>query len=677
MTRFTSRVSVVYLLAHSCDAFSFTKIVTQLTPYGVKSRLVNPSTSPRDPCLFLSNENEDVVPFFATLPDSPESGSKTVTTRLPVGTIFESRDYILTTANNVRGYEWRLKEVDELLDDLTDSAIGFGQVDDSNLSRDYELSQITLVPLDWNQTLYGIGGRFDVYDGQQRLVTLCLIFSALREAFANDSDMEDTVDELTRMINPPKVRKDDIMRLELNKRDNEMFRRILLQEDIPAFTKKQMQSLSATNRRVLDNFGHILSRIFLRSKEDRLKLLDYIIEHVFMLVCIPENESIARNIVMAQGKGMNTEPIDDFKGLLCFRYTTEESDAYKIFDKWDDLAAMPDLEAGSVGRDIISSACLLRASVLLRTKIRKSDQLFALENWLRGRIVEEKCDGTTFFSDYVKPASLLLGRYRLGEFFTMNFLSKSNAHPFLRNSIAVRLEFIRALTTSVTTTKELEMIVLELMLRAASMPGSKPLALKELDDYLLAVERLALWMAIVKPTASQRFQRCFTLLDVINDDNVDDSLSLCLSQEENRNLRESISIIDFGVTAAGRKTANAILRRLNSYIFLKNGREIPNLSSFVEHIVPIVQSKKNWGMAWPDEKERKMFVHRIGNLALVSEKALPRETKMSFGEKKRRFKNEQWPLTQRLLERDEWNKESFRANQGELFYLIDEIWKVN
>lgn len=160
-------LSVIVANIVSSDAFGFVNI---------KSRFVKPSSAR----LFLS-ETDSNVPFFAAL-DPIESGSKTVTTRLPIGTLFESRDYIFTTVSNVRGYEWKMKEVDDLLDDLTDSSIGFGLESSSSEKKpiDYELSQITLVPTEWDQQMYGIGARFDVYDGQQRLVTMCLIFSALR-----------------------------------------------------------------------------------------------------------------------------------------------------------------------------------------------------------------------------------------------------------------------------------------------------------------------------------------------------------------------------------------------------------------------------------------------------------------------------------------------------------------
>ena len=44
--------------------------------------------------------------------------SATVTLRLPLGTLFDGRDYIFVTESNVRGYEWTEKEADILLDDF-------------------------------------------------------------------------------------------------------------------------------------------------------------------------------------------------------------------------------------------------------------------------------------------------------------------------------------------------------------------------------------------------------------------------------------------------------------------------------------------------------------------------------------------------------------------------------
>ena len=258
---------------------------------------------------------------------------------------------------------------------------------------DYELSQIVLVPTsDWDATLLGLGSRYDVYDGQQRLVTLNLLLASLRDSFQleattttttttttgnenknnNNSKrsvaLKATANEISSMLMPRKVRKEDVRRITLRKRDNVLLEQILMgnnsveeegsfeddddddgedgatKETEPTTTtttatklpptntwsklspKQQTQlllipnNLSNANTRILHNFIHLSKRLSLLTTRERLRLLDYIVERVYLLVCIPETSRIARNIVMSQGrKGMDNEPVDDFKGLVCFR----------------------------------------------------------------------------------------------------------------------------------------------------------------------------------------------------------------------------------------------------------------------------------------------------------------------------------------------------------------------
>ncbi len=256
------------------------------------------------------------VPFFAQLEPPAKEGSASITNRLPLGSIFDSRDYIFSTATNVRGYEWTLKEAEELFDDLFDGSNGF--IAGDAIRQDYELSQIVVVPMEWDKEAYGLGGRYDVHDGQQRLVTLCLLFAALRDSFANDGDMDGTVMELANMLNPPKVRKADVVRIELNKRDNEVLSHILKNE-VETLKRIDLKKASRANKRISDNFKLFSDRVSAIEKDERVKFLDYLVENVFMLVCIPESSTIARSLVMSQGKGKDNEPIDDFKGLVCFR----------------------------------------------------------------------------------------------------------------------------------------------------------------------------------------------------------------------------------------------------------------------------------------------------------------------------------------------------------------------
>ena len=161
--------------------------------------------------------------------------------------------------------------------------------------------------------------------------------------------LEATANEISSMLMPRKVRKEDVKRITLRKRDNVLLEKILVnnldeeddddEEDTTTatatalpptntwskLTPKQkshlLTPLSNANTRIYHNFVHLTKRLSLLTTRERLRLLDYIVERVHLLVCIPETSRIARNIVMSQGrKGMDNEAVDDFKGLVCFRY---------------------------------------------------------------------------------------------------------------------------------------------------------------------------------------------------------------------------------------------------------------------------------------------------------------------------------------------------------------------
>jgi len=368
------------------------------------------------------------------------------------------------------------------------------------------------------------------------------------------------------------------------------------------------------------------------------------------------------------------------------RYTSNEDDMQETFDNWDRLAAVPDIENNIVGRHTVTSACLLRASALLRSKIGRNDHIFALEGWLRHELnLTDKPDGKDFFANYVEPASLALGRYRdpnnAEKAFSYSARVRDGAVGAM---IATRLTFLRALTSSVGATKELEMVVLELLLRSTGKCGGKKrMALEDVDRYLNHVERLALWMALAKPPASKRYQHCFEFLDQIEtNENLasEDGTYLSLSDEEQATLREELVSFDFGATPTGRKIATALLERLNAYTLLGDDekQEAASLSSgggrTVEHILPVQATKKMWGDDWPDDNDREFWVHRLGNLALLSKKASTIQSRLDFVSKKERYEKEVWPLTKDVVKFEVWNRNSLVEHMGNMLNLVDEVW---
>eukprot|EP00558_Chaetoceros_sp_UNC1202_P004094 CAMPEP_0197244812 /NCGR_PEP_ID=MMETSP1429-20130617/9809_1 /TAXON_ID=49237 /ORGANISM="Chaetoceros sp., Strain UNC1202" /LENGTH=351 /DNA_ID=CAMNT_0042705225 /DNA_START=60 /DNA_END=1115 /DNA_ORIENTATION=+ len=348
---------------------------------------------------------------------------------------------------------------------------------------------------------------------------------------------------------------------------------------------------------------------------------------------------------------------------------------YKTFDAWDKLASISDLENGSVGRSTVSDACFLRAAADMRRKVRKSEQVYALERWLRADVIKNKHEGHIFYLKKVLPASLSLAQYREGEFELFGFYARGKGNKVWK-SIDMRLKFLREMTNNVSATKEAEMIILELLLRAGGSEGSKPLTLTELDGYLHGVEQLVMWMALTKPPAAQRFAKCFDFLDAIRSEEKASAVS-AIYQEDKSSLREALVVSEFGSTTAGKKVAIAILKRLNAYVLAQHGNaDLMDDKGIVhlESILPVTASNKAWGKDWPDEEEREKWVNRLGNLALVTNKATARERRLPFSAKKERFQNEVFPLTLGLAEMDVWNSNNLVKHLASTVALIDSIW---
>lgn len=635
------------------------------------------------------------LPFFAAVSESSKSPagdasstSATITTRLPLGTLFDGRDYIFNAATNVRGYEWDTKLVEELFFDLADFAIS-GYESPNKHRGDFELSQVVLVPTgDWDRATYGLGARYDVQDGQQRLVTLCLLFAAMRESFRGSEDAAcvETIEELTSMLNPPKVRKAPVVRIELRKRENEMLQKILAPDlvdnelNIPTPESEEWNELSPTNLRILSNYNTLAERVSELSVKDRLEFLDYVIEHVYLLCCVPETATIARNIVMGQGKGMNTEAIDDFKGLVCFRYTSDEKDMYETFDQWDKLASTPDAELGSVGRNTVAAACVLRATAALQTKIRKNDEALSLENWLRKDLIENGYEGKEFYKNNVQPASRALDIYRDGSFDSFQFVVNSGKEDAeLIKTIKMRLSFLRGLTSGVSATKEAQIVILDLLLRAEG-DGTKALALDELDMCLNSIEALAIWMAISRPSPMIRNKRVFDILEIIDSGVLlDDMSDHVVSDTEKAQLKKDLSHFAFGASPAGKKLAITLLQRLNMHLLAGDGKQADEMLSHnhVEHVLPTNTYRKYWMEQWPDEEMKTMWTHLLGNLALMSRKSTAKESNNVFGEKKERYKKETAPLTNHIGSQiDVWNKFALAENHQKIVDLIGDTWGV-
>ena len=399
---------------------------------------------------------------------------------------------------------------------------------------------------------------------------------------------------------------------------------------------------------------------------------------------------------------------------------------YQTFDQWDELAAEPatstttsSSESSSspslsfkpiaVGRDIITSACLLRASAALRTKIRSrgGDEVYEWERWLRqelwlqNQLLAKKqqdddkskstdplqpWQGKDFFANKIQPASIVLHKFRTRQWDDFAFLSKEVNKKMTkkeRSSVIARLDFLRDVIMGVTSAKEAEIVVLDILLRAeeeATSNGGGAGLNRYLDEFLPLVESCALWMALTRPSPMQRHARVFSLLDAMDDvDSV--GAGIFADNDDMESVKAAMDEYEFGASAGGKRLAAAILKRMSTHLMLEEKKGIPDGGDVsVDFILPSKFAKgSEWEKQWPEEEQRVEWMNRIGNLALVSSRPRSRAAKKkaadsSWEQKCIGFKKEPWLLTRQLIELDGWDAAAVQDQQKDILSLTDLVW---
>lgn len=605
---------------------------------------------------------------LSTSDDDDESVTETA--RIPIGELFSERNFIFRTTKNIRGYEWETKEVEELWEDLKDSA--FPKVGTER--EDFELQQIVLVKAEWNKAKLGLGGRYDIHDGQQRIITVTLILAAIRDSFRREEGEDEIVQKLQQTLYNVKRRKDPLFRIEPREREATMLRRILNPDGMNAEddqdeahsssynidfgTLKERKLLDPVDQRIAKNYETLLDFVNELDSEEKLDLFEYIEENVFLLVTTAGTSRMARNMAMGQGKGKNNEAIDDFKGIVCFQCVRDEAEQEDIFSKWDDLYI-------ECGRKTVFDACVLLASAELQERVKKNDEINLLDKWVRWHMSRDdnmNVGGADFFHQIIRPACRTLHNFRT-ERFDLTCDLPDNGYEAMRAKM--RLKFLRVMS-KVPTCKEIEGVVLHQLLKPPTA----------FSDELLEMERLVLWMALTKQTPTRRHQRGILLLERSLKKKRKLSLSL-ISSEDFALIRSGLDEGIFGAKSPKTIVATALLERLNSELLLQNSQSgMPECMALqLEHILPKKAVGEYWERHYPSPSvEREVWTHRLGNLALLNQKLNAKASNRSFSSKKDIYKESPYPLTKHLVEYADWDTEAIQNRHQELLHQANEVW---
>lgn len=542
-----------------------------------------------------------------------------------------SDDYVFQVPGYQRPYAWTTEEARELFEDL----IGFMQSDGGLIEEmpPYFLGSIVLIKPETNPTA-------DVVDGQQRLTTLTILLAAIRANVGADRAAEVTplIYERGSAIRGTK----DRFRLTLRERDREFFQHYVQREggfpDLLAL--KYTLPDSQTNIRA--NAQLFQARLEELSENERVDLAQFIVTRCYLVVvATPDLDSAYRIFSVLNSRGLDLSATDILKAKIIGTISEVQRTTYTT--KWED--AEEDL-----GRDAFNDLFSH-----IRMIYRKSKPKGTLLKEFNDHVTEVKYP-VRFIDEVLLPMARAYEEILDSSYESTAYAEEVNEHLRWLG----RLEFTDWVPPA-----------LAFMVRGRAQPEA-------MHKYFRDLERLAYSMLITKKGINERIDRFSKLTLAIESDSDlwrNDS-PLQLTPREQHDVYAALDGPIYETLAA--RARSAVILRLDA-LLSAGGAAYEYETVTVEHVLPQNPPQDSQWLEWfPDPKDRIMWVHRLGNLALLTRKKNSAASNYDFSKKKQAYFSRKgispFVLTTQVLGKEEWTLEIVEKRQKELLAVFESHW---
>ncbi|MCC5644538.1 DUF262 domain-containing HNH endonuclease family protein [Nostoc sp. CHAB 5824] len=544
-----------------------------------------------------------------------------------------SNDFAFSIPAYQRPYAWTKDQASELLTDLL-SFLGDGSeaVTDAN---PYFLGSIVLIKSE-------DAPEADVVDGQQRLTTLTILLSVLRSLANIESALEIT--DYIYQKGKKLEGKENRYRLKLRKRDEDFFRHYIQDEKkLDDIFKLDTSQLTDSQKNIQINANYFLEELKKLSEQRRDSLAHYLMMRCFLVVVsTPDLDSAYRIFSILNARGLDLSLSDFLKSEVIGAIPPSQQDKYtKIWET----------EEEDLGRDTFQELFAHIRMIDRKAKPRKT----ALKEF-RDDILPQK-EPQKFIDEVLKPYSDALEIIN-----TANYQSNKDA------------ETINSLLRWLKQIDNFDWIPPAILYfsKNSHTPG-------KLKQFFTELERLAAGLLILRADINDRIGRYAKLLVAI-EENVDlyalESPLQLTPQEINR----IIKTLD-GDLYLIKRIRQYVLLRLDST--LSQGEASYDYSVItVEHVLPQNPSEGSTWLLWfPNEEERSQYVHRIGNLVLLSRNKNAEAQNYDFDKKKEKYfvgKKGISPfvLTTQVLQQSEWTPGVIEQRQEDSLQSLRKIWRL-
>lgn len=561
---------------------------------------------------------------------------------LKLGQLFSKSDeFVFRITKNIRFYEWTNKEVETMYNDFIES---FHE-------EKYELNQM-IVMKDKD--------CMEVADGQQRLISLCLLLAAMRDEAPDNVQGRLFAEEVRSRLIYTAYNKPPLPRVRLRRKDDLYFQMLLSgTHDIESnndslLSVKSKQSPTA-EQLMMENyktFRSLIANSVTQDGEMEIKqrfidqLFQFVTEQVYVYLTIPESHVVARKLIMGARKGKDFEPIDELKGLVVFNGIQDEVTQDIYLEKWLDFIDR------SGRREIAGNACILLAQSYLGKRVKQNQEYELLEEFFReGR--RAGYSGESFYDDLIVPGILSLEKLR----------GDASLDPGFPKEDIQRITFIRDAAKARVAAKEVEIAAVHALLEGRRHKNSFQ------SKCLEVIERLALLFLTTDITLANRYQRVFDMVTAIKNGMIPTDLDAA----EVALIRQSLDKTLWGSSGMKSKIVVPIIMRLNRDIMLANGDILVSgeTKSTLEHILPQKPlNRSRWISDWSDH-DREKWLNRLGNLCLLHKRGNSSAKNHDFIEKKAFYRQSSLPLTTQIAQNEKWTVDETIRQHNYLLSLAD------
>jgi len=525
-----------------------------------------------------------------------------------------------------RPFSWTVEQAEELYTDLLSSWR-------ENENEEYFLGSIVLIKAERDP-------RAEVVDGQQRLTTLTMLLAAIATRF--DGDRQDSLLKKLKGQGDALEGRQDRPRLTLRERDAEFFLNVqqLNFHSIYNADDTCLSDAQINIKRICSEFRRRIDEDF--QSEDNEKLFSfarYINNKSYIVgVSTPNKDSAFRVFTVLNSRGLDLRPSDLLKASLIGNL--DESKRERYTESWETLE-------NDIGREKFNDLFGHIRMILSKAKQRKN-----IVSELQEIMTERTIEPIDFIEKYLEP---------LGEVFNrvINAEHTSTEDPKKINNLLIWLSRI----------DNSDWIPPAIAYYRNSNND------KDLLIFFTGLEKLAAYMCLTRTGINARIRRYGEVLNTIERGEVlgDDS-PLWLTPEEKD---EMINIASGEVYKMQNNPRKYLLLRLDSLIADAGAIYDHDVVS-IEHVLPQTLNRKHWdATVWSDENHSE-WLHKLGNLILLSSNRNRAARNYDFKTKKEKYFVSNgvttFALSTSIVSHDIWTPETVRERQEKLLAVLRERW---